>query len=569
MRSQNFWRYLKFVLAVFPAIIVFNSHSGAFAAETKTLLSSDEIMRLGQQMYREGILPSGEPMMAYVSGDVPVDGTSFTCVSCHLRSGLGSIEGEVITPPTNGRILYLPRESSIKGSEFVPSYSNYSKYLPVRPAYTDETLSTLIAAGVDPTGRSVLKVMPRYEIDDPDMAILISYLKTLSDQPSPGVGEKHLSFATVIVEGADPVAVESMVLPLQFSVDRKNSLAIASKENFRVARMAYNMLGDLHSFTFSLARWTLTGPPESWRAQLEDYYSKEPVFALLGGISPGTWEPVHQFCEDHQLPDLFPIVDEPVLSNQDWYTLYLSRGVRQEGEAAARYLKGMSELIQDQPIVQIVRSTRRGRALADGFATIWQQAGQTPALEIQLAEDEVLSAQRLQQIVDQNKPAVLLIWDDASILPALTSLTDHTNQPGMVLVSGTWFGDQTFALPKPLRKNLYLTWPYRLPREDKRFDIGARKVLAGKRPADYDPVIIRQSFAAQELLGKALMEMRGEYYRDFLYDTIGMMEDQYFPLYERLSFGPGQRYASKGCFIVQLGLGETPQLERRSEWMMP
>ena len=94
-------------------------------------------------------------------------------VSCHLRSGLGSVEGEVITPATNGRILYEPREPYIKGFEHVPYYSNYAKYLPVRPAYTDDTLAKLIASGIDPNDRSVLHVMPRYEIEDQDMDILI------------------------------------------------------------------------------------------------------------------------------------------------------------------------------------------------------------------------------------------------------------------------------------------------------------------------------------------------------------------------------------------------------------
>ena len=154
-------------------------------------LSPEEIQRLGERMYLEGILPSGQPMQAFVSGDVPVDGTSFTCVSCHLRSGLGSVEGEVITPPTNGRILYQERKPYVKGSEFVPQIHNYAVYLSVRPAYTDETLATLIAAGVDPTGRSVLKAMPRYELDDKDMAILIAYLKTLSDEPSQ-IGRAHV-----------------------------------------------------------------------------------------------------------------------------------------------------------------------------------------------------------------------------------------------------------------------------------------------------------------------------------------------------------------------------------------
>jgi len=232
-------------------------------------LSKEEIIRLGEKMYRQGILPSGEPMNAYLQNDVLVEGTSFTCVSCHLRSGMGSIEGEIVTPPTNGNTLYRERKPYVEGAEFVPLIHNYAVYLSERPAYTDETLATLLTTGIDPTERSVLDAMPRYDINDRDVAILIEYLKTLSDKPAPGVSKEHIKFATVIVEGTDPVAIESMLQPLQFSVDRKNSLAVASKNNDRVARMGYNMLGDLHSVTFSLLRWTLSGPPETWRKQLE------------------------------------------------------------------------------------------------------------------------------------------------------------------------------------------------------------------------------------------------------------------------------------------------------------
>jgi len=38
--------------------------------------------------------------------------------------------------------------------------------------------------------------------------------------------------------------------------------------------------------------------------------------------------------------------------------------------------------------------------------------------------------------------------------------------------------------------------------------------------------------------------------------------------YERLSFGPGQRYGSKGCYIIQLGPGAEPALLPRSEWVI-
>jgi hypothetical protein len=47
-----------------------------------------------------------------------------------------------------------------------------------------------------------------------------------------------------------------------------------------------------------------------------------------------------------------------------------------------------------------------------------------------------------------------------------------------------------------------------------------------------------------------------------------MQQDIEMPLYERLSFGPDQHYASKGCYIVQLAHGEKPELVKKSEWVI-
>lgn len=554
--------------AIRVILLVLLLATGAIAAQAEPGQAAAERLRLGQRMYQEGILPSGQPMQAYVNGDVPVQGTAFTCVSCHLRSGIGSFEANIAASPVNGRILYLPRKPFKEGFENIPSYHKYASYFPERPAYTDDTLAELITAGVDPTGRSVVKVMPRYDIGDQDMAILIDYLKSLSDHLSPGVSDTEIKFATVIAGEVPDAAVEAMITPLQFHISRKNSLAMAYKNHPRMARVAYNMMGpEIASKTFTLSRWVLKGSPDTWRAQLEDYYRAEPVFALLGGISSGEWEPVHRFCEENRIPDLFPMVDYPVISSSDWYTLYFSRGIRQEGEAAARYLHSMYELFADRPVVQIIRDSRRGQALADGFRESWGNTGHPAATDIILPAGEPLTPQQLHQIIAEHKPAVLVIWDDAALLAAAGGLAGSKDAPKLVLASGTYLGEALWKIPEQLRDMLFATYPYRLPQEEVRFDLTVKSVLQGKPLDAYDPRIIRQACIIGELLGDALVKMRGEYYRDYFFDTIGMMADASFPLYERLSFGHGQRYASKGCYIVQLGKGETPQLERLSEWV--
>jgi hypothetical protein len=71
------------------------------------------------------------------------------------------------------------------------------------------------------------------------------------------------------------------------------------------------------------------------------------------------------------------------------------------------------------------------------------------------------------------------------------------------------------------------------------------------------------------MLSGALKGMRHDFYRDYLLDVMDMMRDQYYAIatYPRLSFGPGQRYAAKGGYVVQLAPGSEPRLVNRSDWM--
>ena len=558
----------KRISALFALFLVVLLAASAALAGTYDDLSAEQKLKLGERMYREGILPDGEPMEAFVSGDVPVTGAAFTCVSCHLRSGLGSIEGDVVTPPTNGRILYQPRTLLLKGFEMVPTVRKYSLALPERPAYTDQSLATVIASGVDPAGRQLSAIMPTYHVDDDAMALLIGYLKPLSDQLPPGVTKEEIHFATVIAGDVPQADVDAMLAPLDFYIAKKNGLAATAKRNPWQVRMALNMLGpDLLAKHLSLSRWRLTGPPETWRAQLEEYYRKDPVFALLGGISSGPWEPMHRFSEDHKLPCLFPTTEFPVISDTDWYTLYFNKGIYQEGEGAARYLHSLYDLFKGRPIVQVVEDSPGGKRLAGGFLSTWQAYGHPAPITLKADPGKAVDLEQLRLTLAKEKPAALLIWDRDQALPILEQLAENPERPQLAIVSSGLLDQGIWTLPEKVRDFTYITWPYRLPQEDARYDAVLKPITGNKNLTGRARRAFEEAYDTSLVQSQTLMMMRGEYYRDFFLDSVSMIEDLDYPLYERLTFGPNQRYASKGCYLVQMSKGEKPEMIKKSDWV--
>jgi hypothetical protein len=72
------------------------------------------------------------------------------------------------------------------------------------------------------------------------------------------------------------------------------------------------------------------------------------------------------------------------------------------------------------------------------------------------------------------------------------------------------------------------------------------------------------------MVSKALREIRSEFYRDYFLEKMEMVANQEssIAVYPRLTFGPDQRYASKGCYIVQLTPGPNPEPVKRSDWVV-
>jgi mono/diheme cytochrome c family protein len=527
-------------------------------------------LRAGERIYREGILPSGKPLRATLAGGHAVPGVTFACAGCHRRSGLGALEDGVLTPAVTGAKLFKPLPRLFKGIEQAGA--------PLRPAYDEALLLRAIRTGVDAGGRTLGDGMPRFPLDDADAALLVAYLESLSAAPSPGVvlteAGGTLRFATVVSEDVRPELRDAMVstLAANFDLNRNQVRVLGSRRYDRTRLMAERMLEsrDLAKMELQLATWVLKGPPETWPAQLDAYDRAAPAFALVGGMVTGDWRPVHRFCDERRVPCLFPNTELPVVAGGEGYTVYLSRGFRQEGDAAARFLAGK---VRGGPVLQLVRDTPEAAALAAGFDAAWSEQGRKPAVTVALPAGKRLDKAALGKLLARERPAALVLWEEgAAAVEALAAIPaggGRGPRPQAILLSGRYLGDEVWKVADGLRDATWITWPWsftpwvpRAPMGSQAAAIAARKPLREGQLPLHDPVerMTALTGALTQLLAAMLMEMKGDFVRDYFLDVAGMMTDQPWPLYGRISLMGDQRFAVRSCSVVQLSRGANPEL---------
>ena len=512
----------------------------------------------GVAIYRLGVLPSGAPLAATRDAGEPTLGAAAACVNCHRRSGLGTVEGQSLVPPIIGKYLFNHRQLIIDD----PDIPHIEGYVPNRSAYTDATLAAAIRAGVTPDGRRLSYLMPRYALDDASMRAVIGYLRTLGSQPTPGVSNEALEFATVVTPDADPDAKAAMLEVLRHFIEGQNKLIAGGTPPMQANRAIMYRV----TRRWNLQVWELTGPAARWPAQLKAKYTAHPVFAILSGLGGRDWAPVHRFCESNGIPCLLPNVDLPVVAESDFYPVYFSRGVLLEADLIAARLGELGSSGAVRRVVQVFASDDIGNAAAAALAGSLRSG--TLASELHALPGPALGA-RLPAILAGLKPEdALVLWlrnGDVATLPASPPASAH------IFLSGLMADMENTPLPSGWRDKSRLSYVFDLPDARR-----SRLVLAhswlrihGVPPAAERVQI--QTYLACVIVAETLGHMLDSFVRDFLNERLEMMVSRrltnaYWP---RLGLAPGQRFASKGGYLVRLADPDGPRVVADGEWVVP
>ena len=308
-----------------------------------------------------------------------------------------------------------------------------------------------------------------------------------------------------------------------------------------------------------LHRWELKGEPNTWRDQLDAAYRRQPVFALIGGMTAGAWQPVGDFCERNETPCLFPETAVPDLTPASDYSIYFSRGLAGEAEALARYLATTSGSL----VVQVYRDRELGRVPAEALRAAFRNHSGARIQDRIVPAGQALTAAWWDSLLRDHHPTALVLWlHDRD----LDSLAGRTDLPAIFL-SPTLI-KEPFTL-NLATDNIYLTWPFALPGNPAPEEKRVRGWLLSRGVARRHERTQFNAYFAMSLLDCSLTRMVGNFSRDYLIETIEHeTETSVNPgVFPRLSLGPGQRFASKGAYIVKLSPDSI--VKAVSDWIVP
>ncbi len=513
----------------------------------------------GESIYRHGVLPAGDELTGIRDAGTVVTGDTAACVNCHRRSGLGNVEGDIVIPPIIAKYLYRGRAANTEDL----TLPHVPGWVPHGWTYTDETLAQAIRTGVRPDGQSMNPLMPHYALDDASMAALIGYLKDLTSRPVPGVTETTLHFATIVTPDADPVEKKAMLEVLnRFFAIQQNVIAAETRPMHASREIMYRV-----TRRWQLHVWELNGAPQTWERQLDEHLAVEPVFAVISGLGRHDWRPVHRFCERNAVPCLLPNIDLPVVSEKDFYPVYYSRGVLLESDLIAARLSSDGAR-HPRRLVEVYRPDDIGAAASTDLEAHARALG-IPVLRRPLPA----AAKRSDAAGDLGRAIAALRADDALVLwlrPAdLAALPGRPASPA-VYASGLMAGLETAPLPRAWRAATSLTYPFDPPDQRRvrmNFPLGWFRVQGIAVTAER---VQTDTYLACVILSETLGHMLDSFVRDFLLERMEMMlsrrlVDGYFP---RLGLAPGQRFASKGGYLVHLAEG-SGKVILDSEWITP
>lgn len=573
-------------------------------------VGSQEQVDIGRRIYLEGIGANGKPITGVRFGGVELQGAAVACVSCHRRSGLGAVEGIDQVAPIAGRFSFADDPNAVVTMNF----RNIKNFNQKHEPFDEQSFAAAVRKGKHMSGRDLSTIMPRFDFSDAELRGLNSYLRTLSAKWSPGVDARTIRLATVITPDVSPQRKQVFLETIKAAVNQKNG---NYAPRMRTMSSAAEMMFNTNRF-WDLAVWELQGEPQTWAAQLEERYRAQPVFALVSGLGAGQWMPVHDFCERQQVACWFPSIDAPPVSaSKDFYSLYFSKGVELEADVLARHLS----TAKPARLVQLQRGDAVGRAGAAHLQAALTGVAQ-PIPVVTRSVDGTDAASLSRALADVGPSDAVMMWWPQADVPALAAAAVPK---GSIYLSARMAGAERAPLPGAWKSAVRMVYPYQLP--EKRgaglfyFNSWLKVVKIELR----EEALQSEVYFAMSYLTETLTDMLDNVHVDYLIERaenmlslregakaedearelttarynkggvggaqgalarLAMPEARKSPrpmpgqtaqvaikregttIYPRLSLAQGQRFASKGAYIVHFA-ADGKSIVPESDWIVP
>lgn len=516
---------------------------GVFAAD---------LVAAGRQIYEQGRLHSGEPLVAHLGMGVRMKGSQGACMQCHRASGSGAFEGGNLVPPVMGPTLFK-QPPPVGKSRLPPGFKLQDFHFLTRPPYDSRSLARTLRSGVTPGGHVLSPLMPRYLLNQKDMAALEAYLRQLSSRPSPGINGRVAHFATVITPSANHVDRQGLIDVLTRCFEERYS---ADSNN---------------GMDWRLHVWDLKGDePADWPRQLAKYAVERPVFAVVSGLGSADWAPVHQYCEKTHLPCLFPSVDVAGSTEAGRYNFYFSAGTPLEGQVMAHWL------LRSELPARLIQLYPGGNDVAvAGAQALAASAVQEGMVVVNRALFDLTPQQLAGAVMDVGPGDALALWLTREQLGLLMKAHPEPPAASHIIASG-WLGDiGQLEIASLWRERLRFVYPFDPPvRLEQRMRLNLHPWLHKYRIGPAREVVLGSALTACNLLTEGLAAQRGVLTRDKLIEQIenypAKMGNAPAPqVFHNFNLGPGQRFSSKGAFVVRFAQPSGNQLEPLGDWIVP
>src|SRR5690349_5335776 len=496
--------------------------------ETRPLTAAE---RRGRAIFLRGET-AGKPLPAMV-GDLEVPGTTINCAGCHGRRGEGKAEGGVVA-------------GNLTWTNLTKSYGHTHPNGREHGAFTESSFITAVVRGVDPAGNSLAVAMPRYRISIEDMNDLLAYIKRLEFDRDPGLTSDSIDVGV-------PLPTSSALAELGQAVKQVMS---AYFEDLNARGGIYNRKIKPH-FTEASA---------SMSASLRDLYSKNQVFAFIGGVSAGADKDIAALAREEEIPFIGPATLLPQVEHPpNRYVFYVLPGVSEQAAALVNFADQQLG-VKKSRVAVLSNDTELPSAAAAAALARAKEAGWTDVVKMNYSA-ATFDANKLAQQLKGEGTAAVFIFGPGNDVDSFLHAASALEWAPYVLSVGVFTSRELAANVTPaFTKKVFLAFPT-VPADVTAEGATEYRALVEKYklPSQHTAAQL-SALAAAKTFVEGLKRAGADLSREQLVTTLEGLYNYDSGFTPKLIFGPNRHVGAAGAYVITID-AETKAFVNASGWV--